>query len=246
MENKMIEFNDVSLHLNGKNILESIDLTIEDGEFMVLVGSSGSGKTSLLKMVNRLNQPSSGNIEINGTEIQQIDIKKWRLEVGYILQQIALFPNLTVEENVKLIPNMKKWKKTNLDKMVKELLIKAGLDPKIYSKRYPRELSGGEQQRVGILRAIIGNPKVLLMDEPFSALDQLSKKQLQHLIKSLHREFSMTTLFITHDTNEAIKLADRIAVLHEGNLIQVATPEEIIIHPKNEFVKELFRGALHE
>ena len=173
-------------------------------------------------------------------------LSSYKRSAAFVLQQIALFPNLTVSENIALIPEMKGWKKEQIAAKTKELLDKVGLPADDYDKRLPSELSGGEQQRVGIVRAMIAEPMTLLMDEPFSALDAISRKQLQELTKALHREFKMTTIFVTHDTDEALKLADRIAVLKDGAIQQVAPPEDILAHPATEFVAELFKGgAVH-
>lgn len=212
---------------------------------MVLVGPSGSGKTTMIKMINRLLEPTGGNIYMNGKRIKDYKERELRLSTGYVLQQIALFPNLTVAENIALIPEMKGWSKEQIASKTEELLDKVGLPATEYVKRMPSELSGGEQQRIGIVRAIIGEPKILLMDEPFSALDAISRKQLQTLTKDLHKEFGMTTIFVTHDTDEALKLGDRIAVLEEGEIVQVADPKTILAQPANDFVADLFGGAHH-
>lgn len=212
---------------------------------MVLVGPSGSGKTTMIKMINRLLEPRGGNIYMNGKRIKDYKERELRLSTGYVLQQIALFPNLTVAENIALIPEMKGWSKEQIASKTEELLDKVGLPATEYVKRMPSELSGGEQQRIGIVRAIIGEPKILLMDEPFSALDAISRKQLQTLTKDLHKEFGMTTIFVTHDTDEALKLGDRIAVLEEGEIVQVADPKTILAQPANDFVADLFGGAHH-
>lgn len=238
----MIEFKDVKKTYGGRDILKSLHLQIQSSEFIVLVGPSGSGKTTLLKMVNRLIEPSGGQIFLDDEELMSLPLRELRLSIGYVLQQIALFPNLTVAENILLIPEMKKWKKEEAQNRMEVLMEKVGLPFSEYGRRYPKELSGGEQQRIGILRAIIAQPKILLMDEPFSALDAISRKQLQLLTKELHEEFGMTTIFVTHDTDEALMLADRIAVLHEGEIIQLATAEEILDAPANDFVRDLFGG----
>ncbi|MBS5351685.1 ABC transporter ATP-binding protein [Streptococcus sp.] len=239
----MIEYKHVALRYTKKAILKDVNLCIEDGEFMVLVGPSGSGKTTMIKMINRLLEPTDGNIYMDGKSIKDYDERELRLSTGYVLQAIALFPNLTVAENIALIPEMKGWSKEQIASKTDELLDKVGLPAAEYAKRKPNELSGGEQQRIGIVRAIIGKPKILLMDEPFSALDAISRKQLQSLIKDLHKEFGMTTIFVTHDTDEALKLADRIAVLQEGEIVQVADSETILAQPSNDFVADLFGGA---
>lgn len=241
----MIEYKNVVLRYTEKDILKDVNLLIEYGEFMVLVGPSGSGKTTMIKMINRLLEPTGGNIYMNGKRIKDYNERELRLSTGYVLQQIALFPNLTVAENIALIPEMKGWSKEQIASKTEELLNKVGLPATEYVKRMPSELSGGEQQRIGIVRAIIGEPKILLMDEPFSALDAISRKQLQTLTKDLHKEFGMTTIFVTHDTDEALKLGDRIAVLEEGEIVQVADPKTILAQPANDFVADLFGGAHH-
>lgn len=241
----MIEYKHVALRYTDKNILKDVNLHIEDGEFMVLVGPSGSGKTTMIKMINRLLEPTDGNIYMDEKRIKDYDERELRLSTGYVLQAIALFPNLTVAENIALIPEMKGWSKEKIDSKTVELLEKVGLPASDYAARKPHELSGGEQQRVGIVRAMIGEPKILLMDEPFSALDAISRKQLQTLTKNLHKEFGMTTIFVTHDTDEALKLGDRIAVLQEGEIVQVADSETILAQPANDFVADLFGGAHH-
>ena len=241
----MIEYKHVALRYTDKDILKDVNLRIEDGEFMVLVGPSGSGKSSMIKMINRLLEPADGNIYMDGKRIKDYDERELRLSTGYVLQAIALFPNLTVAENIALIPEMKGWGKERVASKTVEFLEKVGLPASDYADRKPHELSGGEQQRIGIVRAIIGEPKILLMDEPFSALDAISRKQLQALTKDLHKEFGMTTIFVTHDTDEALKLGDRIAVLQEGEIVQVADPETILAQPANDFVADLFGGAHH-
>lgn len=237
----MIKYSNVSLECNtsGK-ILENINIHINDGDFFILVGPSGSGKTTTLKLLNRLIKQTSGDIFFQGKNIIEYNKRELRLNTGYVLQQISLFPNLTVEENISLIPEMKKINKNVIKDKTLKLLEKVGLEPLKYLNKYPHELSGGEKQRVGILRAIIANPKILLMDEPFSALDPLSKSQLQDLIKKLHTEYNMTTLFVTHDINEALKLGDKICVMNKGKVIQISSPSEILKNPANDFVKKFF------
>ena len=241
----MIGYKHVALRYTDKDILKDVNLRIENGEFMVLVGPSGSGKTTMIKMINRLLEPTDGNIYMDGKRIKDYDERELRLSTGYVLQAIALFPNLTVAENIALIPEMKGWGKERVASKTVELLEKVGLPASDYADRKPHELSGGEQQRIGIVRAIIAEPKILLMDEPFSALDAISRKQLQTLTKDLHNEFGMTTIFVTHDTDEALKLGDRIAVLQEGEIVQVADSETILAKPVNDFVADLFGGAHH-
>lgn len=241
----MIEYKHVVLRYTEKEVLSDVNLRIEQGEFMVLVGPSGSGKTTMLKMINRLLEPTGGDIYMDGKRIKDYDERELRLSTGYVLQAIALFPNLTVAENIALIPEMKGWTKSQIASKTEELLDKVGLPAVDYAYRLPSELSGGEQQRIGIVRAIIAEPRILMMDEPFSALDAISRKQLQALTKDLHKEFGMTTIFVTHDMDEALKLGDRIAVLQEGEIVQVANAETILAQPVNDFVADLFGGAHH-
>jgi len=241
----MIEYKNVALRYTEKDVLRDVNLRIENGEFMVLVGPSGSGKTTMIKMINRLLEPTDGNIYMDGKRIKDYDERELRLSTGYVLQAIALFPNLTVAENISLIPEMKGWSKADIEQKTDELLELVGLPAEDYAQRMPSELSGGEQQRVGIVRAIIAQPKILLMDEPFSALDAISRKQLQGLTKSIHDQFGMTTIFVTHDTDEALKLGNRIAVLQDGEIRQVATPDEILSSPATSFVADLFGGVQH-
>ena len=238
----MIKYDNVSLCCSVKGlILDNLSFEIKNGEFFVLVGPSGSGKTTTLKLINRLIEQTDGDIYFEDKRLKDYDLRELRLKTGYVLQQIALFPNLTVSENIALIPEMKNFDKKEIKEKTEDLLKKVGLDPKHYMNRLPKELSGGEKQRVGILRAIIANPKILLMDEPFSALDPISKVQLQDLIKTLHNEYKMTTVFVTHDMDEALKLADRICILQEGKVVQIAAPKEMRDNPANDFVREFFK-----
>lgn len=237
----MIEFQNVSKAFANKKILDHANFTIKDQEFFVLVGPSGSGKTTTLKMINQLVTHSEGKILINNEEISTANLRKLRLSVGYVLQQIALFPNLTVSENIALIPEMKGWDKAKIADRTNELLDLVGLNPKDYAQRQPSELSGGEQQKVGILRAIAANPKIVLMDEPFSALDPISRRQLQIFIKDLQKKMNLTVVFVTHDLDEALYLADRVAVMNDGLIQQIAEPADIYQHPANDFVKTFFK-----
>ncbi|MGT2957624.1 glycine/betaine ABC transporter ATP-binding protein [Streptococcus bovimastitidis] len=242
----MIRFEKVSKSFGDNQVLKEESFHIQDREFFVLVGSSGSGKTTLLKMINCLVQPTSGQIYLNKKAQKDLPLREMRLSIGYVLQQIALFPNLTVAENIAIIPEMKKWTKEEIREKTIEFLNKVGLPAEDYLYRYPKDLSGGEQQRVGIVRAIISHPKILLMDEPFSALDPISRNQLQDLMLDLHREFDMTIVFVTHDIKEAIKLGDRVAILDQGQIIQLDNPQAIMENPANDFVASLFGGELND
>ncbi|GAB1377047.1 MULTISPECIES: ABC transporter ATP-binding protein [Lactococcus] len=235
-----ITFKNVTKKYGDKAVLSDINLSIESHEFFVLAGSSGGGKTTLLKMVNRLIEPNKGQVLIDDQDIQTINLRDLRLQIGYVLQQIALFPNMTVLENIGIIPTMKGWSKRETRERVLELLPLVGLDAEKYLNRYPHELSGGEAQRIGILRAIACKPKIILMDEPFSALDPISRKQLQELVKDLQKTLKITTVFVTHDMSEGMAMADRIAILKDGELQQVGRPQEILNAPANTFVADFF------
>lgn len=235
----MISYKNVSMEYpESRKVLDNLNFNIEKGEFFVIVGPSGSGKTTSLKLINRLIEQTDGDIFFNNKKLKDYNLRELRLKIGYVLQEIALFPNLTVFENISLIPEMKKMDREIIDEKIDFLLNKVGLEPKRYKDRFPEELSGGEKQRVGILRAIISGPEILLMDEPFSALDPISRINLQDLIKELHNEYKITTVFVTHDMSEAIKLADKICFMKEGKVIQIATPEEILKNPENKFVSK--------
>ena len=235
----MISYKNVSMEYpeSGK-VLDNLNFNIEKGEFFVIVGPSGSGKTTSLKLINRLIEQTDGDILFNNKKLKDYNLRELRLKIGYVLQEIALFPNLTVFENISLIPEMKKMDKEIIDEQIDFLLNKVGLPPNKYKDRFPEELSGGEKQRIGILRAIISGPEILLMDEPFSALDPISRINLQDLIKELHDDYKITTVFVTHDMSEAMKLADRICFMKDGKVIQIATPEEIVKNPENKFVSK--------
>lgn len=235
-----ITFKNVTKKYGDKAVLSDINFSIESHEFFVLAGSSGGGKTTLLKMINRLIEPNEGQVLIDDQDIQTINLRDLRLQIGYVLQQIALFPNMTVLENIGIIPTMKGWSKRETRERVLELLPLVGLDAEKYLNRYPHELSGGEAQRIGILRAIACKPKIILMDEPFSALDPISRKQLQELVKDLQKTLKITTVFVTHDMSEGMAMADRIAILKDGELQQVGRPQEILNAPANTFVADFF------
>lgn len=236
----IIEFQEVSKQYGEKKVIDGLNLKIEAGEIFILVGPSGSGKTSTLKMINALSTPTTGDIYFKGKKIKDYDLKKLRWQMGYVLQQIALFPNMTVEQNIEVIPEMLGWDRKKRKQTTAQLLQQVGLDPKKYGHRYPNELSGGEQQRVGILRAIAASPEVILMDEPFSALDPLSRTSLQELVLDLHQQLGSTLVFVTHNMQEAMKLGDRISIMQEGKLLQCDRPEIIQNEPKNEFVRTFF------
>jgi len=235
----MIEFINVGMtYPNGNVGLKNINLTIKESEITVFIGPSGSGKTTLLKMINRLEDNTTGEVNINGKNVKDYNIHKMRWDIGYALQQVALFPHMTVEENIAIVPELKKWKKEKIDARINELLNMVGLEPKKYRKRNPSELSGGEAQRVGIARALAADPKIILMDEPFSALDPITRANLQEDVKKLQKQIHKTIVFVTHDIEEAFLLGDKICIIQDGELIQSGTKHEIISNPKNDFVKK--------
>ena len=238
-----IEFQHVQKDFNGQTVIPDLNLTIDQGELFVLVGTSGSGKTTSLKMINCLEPLTAGKILVNGTDTTTIPVRSLRWQMGYVLQQIALFPTMTVSQNIAVIPEMKGTAKKEINQTIDELLAEVGLDPKEYRDRMPSELSGGEQQRIGILRAIAAQPDIVLMDEPFSALDPISRQQLQDLVLRLHARYHNTIVFVTHDMNEALKLGDRIGVMQHGQLIQVDTPAALAQHPVNDFVRNFFGAS---
>lgn len=238
-----IKFEHVKKSFADKVVVNDLNLDIQQGELFVLVGNSGSGKTTSIKMINRLEDPNGGRVLVNQRPTTEYNVQKLRWQIGYVLQQIALFPNMTVAKNITLIPEIQ-GNKGNLAETAAKLLQEVGLNPEEYAKRYPHELSGGEQQRIGILRAIASKPPIVLMDEPFSALDPLSRANLQSLVVDLHKQLHNTIIFVTHDMNEALRLADRIAIMKDGQLLQVDQPQEILRHPANKYVKDFFKGSL--
>jgi osmoprotectant transport system ATP-binding protein len=235
----MIRFEHVSKkYPNGTFAVKSLDLEIKKGEFFILIGPSGSGKTTTLKMINRLIDLSKGWVWINGKKISDYDINELRWNIGYVLQQIALFPHMTIAANIAVVPELKNWSKEKVAARVDELLKMVGLDPKEYRNRKPSELSGGQQQRVGVIRALAADPEIILMDEPFSALDPFSREKLQDDMLEIQRKLKKTIVFVTHDMQEALKLGDRICLMKDGEVVQVGTPHEFLTNPVNDFVRE--------
>ncbi len=226
---------------DGQNFaLNDISFNVHKGETLVLLGSSGCGKTTLLKLINRLLTPTSGTIEVDGENIAGQDSISLRRRIGYVFQGIGLFPHMTVEENVAMVPRLLGWPSNRRQKRAYELLKTVGLDPEKYASRFPDELSGGQQQRVGVGRALAADPAYLLMDEPFGALDALTRDTLQQELLTLKEGMNKTIIFVTHDIFEALTLGDRIAVLHAGHLQQIGTKEAILQHPATDFVHDLF------
>ncbi|WP_226527570.1 ABC transporter ATP-binding protein [Metabacillus niabensis] len=234
----MIKFNNVSKTFqDGFKALTDISFEVKEGELLVLIGPSGSGKTTTMRMINRLIEPTGGTITIEGKDISKEDPVKLRRTIGYVIQQIGLLPHMTIKENVSLVPRLLKWNKEKYVDKVDELMKMVGLDPSTFGDRYPTELSGGQQQRIGVIRALAADPKIILMDEPFSALDPISREQLQDELIRLQQEIHKTIVFVTHDMDEALKIADRICIMKDGEVVQIDRPENIIRRPANEFVR---------
>ncbi len=238
----MIEFKNVTKNYKKKKVLHRISLKINQGELVCLIGESGCGKTTTLKMINRLIEPTSGKILLNGKDIKEMNVIQLRRNMGYVIQQTGLFPHMTVRENIQLISKLNKVDSKVIEKRTLEMMEMVGLNPKEFLDRYPTELSGGQQQRIGVARAFMTNPEIILMDEPFSALDPMTRSSLQDELLHLQQEFKKTIVFVTHDMDEAIKLADKICIMDGGKVIQYDTPEMILKHPKNDFVRN-FVGA---
>jgi osmoprotectant transport system ATP-binding protein len=235
----MIRFENISkVYKDGTKAVNALDLTIEKGEFFVFIGPSGCGKTTTMKMINRLIDATAGSVYIDGKNVHDYDIHELRWNIGYVLQQIALFPHMTIEENIAIVPDLRKWDADKIRKRTDELLEMVGLEPDTYRTRKPSELSGGQQQRIGVIRALAADPDIILMDEPFSALDPISREKLQQDMIDLQKRIHKTIVFVTHDMQEALALGDRICVMKDGEVIQVDTPEAIVRDPANEFVKE--------
>ncbi|MDR4887756.1 ABC transporter ATP-binding protein [Fredinandcohnia sp. QZ13] len=239
----MIKFENVSKkYPDGTVAVDSLTFEIQQGEFVVLIGPSGCGKTTTLKMINRLIPLTDGTIFLDGKKISEYDIHELRWNIGYVLQQIALFPHMTIEENIAIVPELKKWGRDKIKQRISELMEMVGLDYETYATRKPSELSGGQQQRVGVIRALAADPGIILMDEPFSALDPISREKLQDELLSLKKSLRKTTVFVTHDMQEALKLADRICIMKDGKIVQIGTPHQLITSPANDFVKEFVGG----
>ncbi len=231
----MIQFEHVNKSYGKTPILKNLNFTIPDGEFVILIGPSGCGKTTTLKTINRLIQPDSGTISIDGKNILDADKIELRRHIGYVIQQIGLFPNMTVAQNICVVPKLLKYDKARCDKLVNEMLKMVGMEQ--YADKYPSEMSGGQQQRIGVLRALAASPPIVLMDEPFGALDPMTRDALQDEIKKLQQQLNKTIVFVTHDMNEALKLADRIIFMDNGKTVQIASPEEMLENPANDLVK---------
>jgi osmoprotectant transport system ATP-binding protein len=232
-----IEFKQVCKQYEDTLVVKNLNLVIPKGKIVVIVGPSGCGKTTTMKMINRLIEPTSGQIYIEGQNIFDVDAVDLRRQIGYVIQQIGLFPHMTIAENIALVPRLQHGKKNTDKNKINQMLELVGLDPELFRDRYPAELSGGQQQRVGVARALVNDPTIILMDEPFSALDPITREQLQDELIRLNQELQKTIVFVTHDMDEALKIADLMVIMQNGEVIQQGTPDQILRHPANEFVR---------
>jgi osmoprotectant transport system ATP-binding protein len=228
--------------INTVTALDNVSFTIPKGEVVVFLGPSGCGKTTTLRLTNRLETLTRGVITIEGQNIMDIDVVQLRQRLGYVIQAIGLFPNKTIAENIAVVPKLLRWDEERISKRIDELLQMTNLDPELYRDRYPAELSGGQQQRVGVARGLAADPSILLMDEPFGAIDPINRDEIQDEFLKLHAKLKKTVAFVSHDIHEAIKMGDRIAIFEKGRLVQYDTPEIILTRPKNKFVSD-FVGA---
>lgn len=240
-----IEYQGISKKYKGNDYysVDHVNAQIQEGEFITILGSSGCGKTTLLKMTNRLIEPTEGKVLLFGEDISKVNPTTVRRRMGYVIQQIGLFPHMTIEDNIAAIPKILKWDKQKIDDRVTELMNLVGLDPSEYRKRYPSQLSGGQQQRIGLARALATDPKIMLLDEPFGAIDAITRLNLQNELKRIHDGTKKTFLFVTHDINEAFKLGNRVMIMNQGKLLQFDTPKNIVQHPADPFVKTLIDSA---
>jgi len=239
----VIELVDVSKGYEAGWAVRHVSLTIKAGELVAVLGESGSGKTTLVKMVNRLIDPDEGEIRIDGRDVRTEDAVALRRTIGYVIQQVGLLPHLTVADNVAMVPRLLSWSREDIERRVAELLELVGLPAATYGDRYPDELSGGQRQRVGVARALAARPRVLLLDEPFGALDPITRVQLHSELRRIHHELALTTIMVTHDMVEALTLADRIAVMFRGELRQLASPHELMTAPADDYVAQLVAMA---
>ncbi len=223
--------------------LNDVSVNIEEGEFVTILGSSGCGKTTMIKMINRLYEPDSGDILLFGKNIRDENPVELRRKIGYVIQQVGLFPHMTVADNIATIPKILKWDKLKIKEETDRMLRLVQLDPDEFRSRYPAQLSGDQQQRVGLARALIANPRIMLLDEPFGAIDAINREILQNELKSIHEKSKCTYLFVTHDIREALKLGTKVIIMNEGRILQYAAPDEIVKDPADDFVANLLKTA---
>jgi osmoprotectant transport system ATP-binding protein len=239
----VIELVDVSKRYGAAWAVRHVSVEIARGEFVAVLGESGSGKTTLVKMINRLIDPDEGEVRIDGRDVRTEDAVALRRTIGYVIQQVGLLPHLTVGDNVAMVPRLLAWSRDDIAKRVAELLGLVGLPAATYADRFPDQLSGGQRQRVGVARALAARPRVLLLDEPFGALDPITRVQLHGELRRIHHELALTSIMVTHDMVEALTLADRIAVMFRGELRQLATPHELMTAPADDYVAQLVAMA---
>ena len=237
-ETNMVKLMNIKKSYNDTVVVDKLNLEIKRGQFVVLIGPSGCGKTTTLKMINRLIEPTSGSIFIEDEEVSKVNPVLLRRKIGYVIQQIGLFPNMNIAQNIEVVPKLLKWPADKRRKRTEELLRLVDMDPETYMGRYPAELSGGQQQRIGVLRALAVEPPLILMDEPFGALDPITKESLQDELKKIQKSLHKTVVFVTHDMDEALKLADVVVLMKDGKIVQADSPEELLSNPKNDFVAE--------
>ncbi len=235
----MIELQNVTKRYGETTAVDAVSLSVSEGELLVLLGESGSGKTTTLKMINRLIDATSGVIRLDGQDIREVPEHILRRRVGYVFQKVGLFPHMTVAENIAITPLLLGWEAGTIQKRIDELLEMVELEQSVMRGRRPSELSGGQQQRVGVARALAATPKVMLLDEPFGALDPLTRDRLQQSFSRIHREHHLTAIFVTHDMVEALILGDRIAVMRDGHLVQIGTPHKLMVEPADDYVQQL-------
>ena len=240
-----VEFQDVVKRFPNavENAVDHVSFQIQEKEMITILGTSGCGKTTLMKMINRLYDPTSGEIHVFGENIQKTDPVQLRRKIGYVIQQVGLFPHMTVEKNIAVVPEILGWGSTQIHDRVTELLELVNLDPKQYRNRYPSQLSGGQQQRVGLARALAAGPSLMLLDEPFGAIDAINRTKLQDELLKIHERAGLTCMFVTHDVTEALKLGTRIMIMNQGKIQQFDTAKEILKHPANEYVASLLQSV---
>lgn len=238
----MIKINNVTKKYGEFTAVNNLSLTVSEAEFLVVLGPSGCGKSTLLRLINKMIPRDSGDIEVDGNNIDNIKGDDLRKTIGYVIQSIGLFPHMDVKRNIATVPHLLKWNESKITQRVDEMLDLVGLDPNQYKNKKPFELSGGEAQRIGVARAIASDPDILLMDEPFGAVDPINRLRLQKEFRKIQRKLRKTVVFVTHDIDEALLLSDRICIMNQGEIVQLDTPERIVLNPKNDFVKDFFKG----
>ncbi len=238
----MIKINNVTKKYGDFTAVKNLSLTVEKAEFLVVLGPSGCGKSTLLRLINKMIDRDGGEIEVEGVNIDELKGEELRKTIGYVIQSTGLFPHMNVKKNIATVPRLLNWKQEKIAKRIDEMLALVGLEPEDYKNKKPSELSGGEAQRIGVARAIASDPDILLMDEPFGAVDPINRLRLQKEFRKIQRKLKKTVVFVTHDIDEALLLSDRICVMNKGEIVQIDSPEKIVLEPKNDFIKTFFKG----